>query len=449
MSGLIFRLLLLLVILAPLPLGANREWAWLTCALLAGVIAAAWALVALFQPGKISLSLPPWAPLMFLGVCAWAWAQAQSGVNPEWWHPMWTLASEVLGEDIPGRISLGADDTLSALARLLAYGLVFLLAFQFGRDRQRAREAFFWLAGAGLLYALYGLVMFWGEFGMLLWFEDPAFNRDVRGTFVNRNSFATYLGLALLCTLALFNQKTAIRRNPVYQVPVEREVRVEQFVLQIWKPLAVLIIVTAALVLTHSRGGFFSSVAGVGVLLLLLNHRQKIGGVRAKAVMASALLVTVATFWLTSEVLLKRVERMEVDASTRLVGYELARDGIADNPLLGYGYGTFADSFKLYRDESISKWLMRAHNTYLENIFELGRPAAFVLFLAIGWLAFLCLQGARFRGRDWAYPATGVAATVLVGVHSMFDFSLQMPAIAMTYACLMGVAVAQAYPTRA
>ena len=42
----------------------------------------------------------------------------------------------------------------------------------------------------------------------------------------------------------------------------------------------------------------------------------------------------------------------------------------------------------------------------------------------------------------------GVAATVLVGVHSLFDFSLQMPAIAMTYASLMGVACAQAYPTR-
>jgi len=46
-------------------------------------------------------------------------------------------------------------------------------------------------------------------------------------------------------------------------------------------------------------------------------------------------------------------------------------------------------------------------------------------------------------GRSLA--ATGISATVLVGIHSYFDFSLQMPAVAMTYACIMGIACAQSY----
>jgi hypothetical protein len=41
-----------------------------------------------------------------------------------------------------------------------------------------------------------------------------------------------------------------------------------------------------------------------------------------------------------------------------------------------------------------------------------------------------------------------VAATALVGFHSIFDFSLQIPAIALTYAVILGLGVAQAAPTR-
>ena len=91
----------------------------------------------------------------------------------------------------------------------------------------------------------------------------------------------------------------------------------------------------------------------------------------------------------------------------------------------------------------------RAHNTWLENLFELGVPAAMALFLAIGGLVVICLQGVRRRRRDWAFPAVGVAASVLVGVHAMLDFSLQLPAVAILYACIMGVACAQSWSSRA
>ena len=40
---------------------------------------------------------------------------------------------------------------------------------------------------------------------------------------------------------------------------MEREVRLEQWLLGIWKPLAMLILMVAALVLTHSRGGFMAT----------------------------------------------------------------------------------------------------------------------------------------------------------------------------------------------
>ena len=60
-------------------------------------------------------------------------------------------------------------------------------------------------------------------------------------------------------------------------------------------------------------------------------------------------------------------------------------------------------------------------------------------------LAWICLAGVNRRHRDWVYPATGVAASVLVGLHATVDFSLQIPAVAILYAGIMGLACAQSY----
>ncbi len=442
------RLLLLLVILAPLPLGSNREWSWTLCAVIVAVITLAWALLSLFQPHKVSVSLRSPVVVMFLLVCTWAWVQTVGWVPAGWKHPLWGMTGEVLGQQLPGSISLSPQDGFTALMRLLSYGLVFFLAFQFGRDRDKALVTFKWVALAGLAYSIYGLIIFWGDFGTLFWFVDEGYKGDVRGTFVNRNSFATYAGLVLLCAIAVFNQQSVRASIMPYTLPEGREDRIVRFILQAWKPLTAILLLTTALILTHSRGGFFSTLAGGLVLLFLLNKRQRSQSVKSKAALAGAVLVAVMAFVLTSEVLLQRIDRMNIDANGRLEVYAMTADAIEDNPLLGFGYGTFTDSFRLYSDERLKGHYDKTHNTYLENIFELGWPAAGMLFLCIAWLMVVCWKGAFNRHRDWVYPATGVAATVLVGVHSFFDFSLQMPGVAITYACILGVACSQSFSSR-
>jgi O-antigen ligase len=221
--------------------------------------------------------------------------------------------------------------------------------------------------------------------------------------------------------------------------------RIERLAVQIWRPLTAILILSAALILTHSRGGFLSTaIAGI-VLLVCCNYRRRFRNRRSLYAIALAIAAAGIVFFITSEVLLKRIDHTRLDENSRLIAYQVITASTRDNPILGFGYGTFADSFRLYRTDTINAYLDRAHNTYLENAFELGWPAALLLFAVIATLFLTCIQGLRRRGRDWIYPATGIAATVLVAIHSYFDFSLQMPAVAMTYACILGVACAQAH----
>ncbi|HLF32480.1 MAG TPA: O-antigen ligase family protein [Xanthomonadales bacterium] len=447
MNRILFAGLMLLVVLSPLPLGSNRAWSWSLCALVIAALAAAWAVANAGPRGQVTRFPQSVLLCLFALACGWVLVQIAPWVPAAWKHPLWAMVADVLDANLPGTISFATDDGLTALMRLLSYALVFVLAYQLCRERNRAQAAFAWMTLAGLAYAVFGLYVYWSGYQPEWFFGSKVLAHDVRSTFINRNHFVTWQGLALLCAIAWFYQHMARPVVKPYFVPQDRDARVEEFILKAWKPLLAVLLMVTALVLTHSRGGFTSTLVGSVVLLVLLDRRGSARKGLSRATVIAALAVASIAFYLTSEVLLERIGRTDITTEERLEVFANVNRGIADNPLLGFGYGTFADSFRLY-DRNEEPWHYdRAHNTWLENTFELGLPVALALFLSIAGLAWVCLRGVKRRHRDWVYPATGVAASVLVGLHATVDFSLQIPAVAILYAAIMGVACAQSYST--
>jgi O-antigen ligase len=128
----------------------------------------------------------------------------------------------------------------------------------------------------------------------------------------------------------------------------------------------------------------------------------------------------------------------------RLAYYRTTWEAIWDRPLLGTGYGTYADAFRAYNHPGTETYFLdKAHNTYLQMIMELGWPGVAALYSGLALLVFRCLQD-----RSAIYPAVLASCSVLVAVHSLVDFSLEMPANAATFALLLGVGCAQAVRDR-
>jgi O-antigen ligase len=445
LNRLLLLLLMLLVVLSPLPLGSNRSWSWSLAAMVSAILALGWVLTRIRRMKEVSTLIHPLIPGLFAFTCIWVLIQAAQWIPQGWQHPLWLQASAVLGIELPGSISVAAEQGWTALMRLLSYAMIFFLTFQLARERSRAYAVFNWIILAGLAYGVFGLISFWGEFSPALLFQDRQLPHDLRSTFINRNHFATWMGLTVLCAMALFYQKMSRPVVRPYEMPRDQESSFEQFVLKAWLPLTSLLLMVTAIVLTHSRGGFTASLAGSIVLLWLLDSRASSKNTLSRITVVAALVVASFAFYLTSEVLLERIDRTDITAEQRMAVFAQVNKGIGDNPVLGFGYGTFADSFRLYDQVEEPVHYDRAHNTWLENIFELGFPAAMALFLALGGLVLTCLRGVRRRHRDWVFPATGVAASVLVAIHALVDFSLQIPAVAIIYACIMGVACAQSH----
>jgi O-antigen ligase len=149
------------------------------------------------------------------------------------------------------------------------------------------------------------------------------------------------------------------------------------------------------------------------------------------------------------------VDRLETDTldkdrSARAELYALTADAIKDNPFLGTGLGSFPDVFALYRGAEFDTLgpIGKAHNSYLGNALELGLPAALLLMAALAALGETTFTGLRRRRRGRLFPVLGLSALTVVALHSTVDFSLEIPAVSIAFAALMGIACAQSYRSR-
>jgi O-antigen ligase len=133
----------------------------------------------------------------------------------------------------------------------------------------------------------------------------------------------------------------------------------------------------------------------------------------------------------------------------RFPAYRLMLGAIADFPWLGVGYGAFEDAFKSYRAPPLVFYFDAAHSTYLENALELGLPAAIALWSSIAWLAMIGLRGFLRRTPAGIYGWAAACATLLVGFHAAFDFSLQIPAVAIAYSVMLAIGCSQSWSSEA
>ena len=448
----IFRLLLAVIVLAPLPLGANRPWAWSLLAVLTGLLLGAWALLVLSGRCRAVVSMARLQPMMVLFGIALCWAAVQtSSVTPQsWWHPLWAEAGAVLGgRERVGMVSIDPALTLVAILRLLCYGGIFWLAVQLGRDSDRAREGLVAVAVGGVAYAIYGLTVYFGGWETILWVPKWSYRGDLTATFVNRNAYGAYAGMGVLCCIGLFLEAL----KPARPGQVRRVGELTETVMVEGVPYLVgALVLGTALLLSHSRGAFFCTGLGVGVLMAGMVGSGMLRPRLALSLAGVIAVVGLAALVMSGDVTLKRLgePNTQQNGDGRAEVYQLVLQAVVDAPWTGQGLGTFQPAFRMYRGTSLpdaEEWA-NAHSVHLETAMDLGLPAMAALYGGILLVLAGGLRGLRERRRNHIYSATALAAAALLIAHGVVDASAQTPAIAATLALLLGLGYAQSWSLR-
>jgi O-antigen ligase len=430
----------LAVALAPLPLGsADPAMVAIWCVVLGATVILA-SLLEIRTPQLVFIGLAAALALMY-GVVL----HEQLSVHP-WFvspHPIWKETAELLQIPIEPSVSIARNQPLFAIGAPLAGLLSFLSGLLVGANRNRAHQLLKVIAWSGVAYAIYGIA---------LALVDPATGNfhvmpiALTSTLVNRNAAAVYFGACssiwLLFLCERIRPRVLNERSNQDLTRINHEqLWLAQFVLL----LTMMVICLLATFMTGSRAGVSVSLLGFVVAVVGFFYRDLVDrrGVFI-AVGAGCGLASLSLYFLAGNVVARFYSDGLID-HTRLSLYRSTLRMIADRPWFGTGLGTFVSAFPAYRRDDISMYgtFDRAHSTLLELAAEAGLPLASIVVL--GWMIVfgVLAHGVRTRRRDRIIPAAALSVGLLAALHSMVDFSLQIPGFAIAAFGLLGAGLAQ------
>jgi O-antigen ligase len=433
--------------------GSNDLVAWGINAILFPGLAAVYEVSILIKGERHPVGIRdlPVSAVLFAAVVLWILFQNATWSPSMFAHPIWGMASNALERPLEASISVNRDLTTLALVRLTTAASVFWVAVQLCRNALRASHLIESIAAISCMYSAYGLVAFAFNTGHMPWFEIPSTSGFVSSTFINRNSFATYAGIGLVAVCGLILR---LYRHEVAAIDGPRQLRIASFIETTGQKGAVLLggafLILVALLLTGSRGGIIATGLGLLVFSVLTLRRGERRSTGQLKIMAFGIVLVVTVYLGFGDVLVGGIREKGFNDTSRLAVYLITLRSILDAPISGYGYGTFADVFPMYRDRSISLvgvW-EQAHNTYLEVFQGLGLVFGSMLVASVLLLVLSCVKGATTRREHSTIPRVAASVAFLVGIHALVDFGLQIQAITLTFMAVLGAGVAQSESSR-
>ena len=450
---------LLIAILAwmQFPLGSNRPWAWSFLVLLIALDWVLWIPSGLADGASLArlarrLAIPA---MLMIAVLVWIWLQSVSFMPVDWHADVWGFISHALGKPVTGAVSFNPYVTQTELMKLASYAAIGWLAAALSLRHDNARTLFIAIVAIATAYAVYGIVLSALNTSQVTLFEGdpPPYGRAVSGGLVAKNSFATFTGMAFLASLTLLVEAGQHRIVAMRGWRTHVRTLVQFATGSGAKWLITSIILLAALIASQSRAGVIATLVGlVGIFALSLSVSARRGNTRWTLIGgAAAAVLMFALFVASGQSLEARFEQLiETHGAGELrpTMWDAAMRAIADHPYTGTGLGTYPDVFNLYARSFVPFVVDRAHNDYLEFTMGVGIPAAILWIAALAIVVLQCVVGVLKRHRRRCYAMTAIGASLLVAFHSIFDFSLQMPAVAVLYAALLGIGIGQSQRTR-
>lgn len=406
-----------LLTLAHLVFGANQSAAsaWLT------VLLGAALLIGLSTSLRHSLgdleALKGPLLLFFLVIAVAGWSLTPWG--PGGAHPVWGWAGVT-----PGSLTIDRGATRLEIVKLLGLACAFGLGALQGVRRDRAQatvELIVWIGG---VYAAISLVSFLSG-------AQVAQGGRLSGGFLSANSGATVFGVLTVLGLALFLRAWSRTEG------LGRTRRITAAA----APVACMALTAVCLMLTASRMALVATLFAAGALLVwtLASRKRNRSAIGAGA----GLLIAVAAVLLVggNDLLWSRLAEGQTGLGDRAELFAVHWGAFTASPLLGWGLGSF-DAVNLQlmtADNAADLWHIRAtHNVYLQWLEEAGLIGAVPMFLLI----VVIIAGAAMRsgtGRGQTLLIGLVCTNVVVLIHGLTDFGLQVPSVAAFWSFLLGL----------
>lgn len=353
-------------------------------------------------------------------------------------------------------LSLVPSHTLREGLELLTYFLLGFLIVKTVTHRRQIMRLFSVLIAMGVFEAFYGLFELYNKNPRILFYKKIYSLDSVTGTFVNRNHLSGYLEMIIPLAIGLI-----IARINLFSLAGmkwrEKILRISEKGVSTNLLITIgIIIMSLGIIFSKSRSGIFlllfTFILFFGFTILYF------GRVRRQQIWIKNFLRVTFLFIVFISLYIgigAAIERFALDRllyDGRPLYWSNVSTIVGDFPLFGTGLGTFAAVYPAYEkttDLSPGK-LSHAHNDYLEYFSELGLVGGILLFGGIIWM----LANSFLIWRERRHPEVkglalgGMIAIINIGIHSLTDFNLHIPANMVLFTVVLSMTIVTAFYKR-
>jgi O-antigen ligase len=444
-SELPYLLIFAILAAAPLPFGSVSPVAVAVLSIAAGgaVVAFAFRAPSLPAPGVLIATVS--VLIAAYAITAYLQLLPRSPDDPLA-HPIWREAQDLLGFSLSASASIARNQPIFAVGAPLLVLLLFIGGYCCGAQDNYAQRLLQVIAWAGGLYAILSIVLFIIEPSLVLWRQKIAYLSSLTGPFTNRNTAAVYFGSCATIWMILFFRKAIAsgksRRSGQRVGSARSMFKLRRAIPEAGFFFACIV----AVLLTGSRAGAGSVAVGLFLTFIICLNKTLSRRIRKWMILGGGVFAILMIYQIAGSGIGERLQIEGVAGGGRAEGVRSIIEMIGASPWLGTGLGTFVYGFASFRSSLISGWGVwdKAHNVLLEIAAEGGIFLAGVVLIV--WIAAIAVLIRSLKnGRIYSdITIAALSVCTIASLHSLVDFSLQIPAYGITVASLMGAGLAQA-----
>ncbi len=345
-------------------------------------------------------------------------------------------------------LSIEPYSTRAQLLIVLACVAAFYLAQIVSQDRKRKRRLIFSIIALGCFEAFYGLFQYLTGWQTIFAYVKKYDLAEATGTYINRNHYAGFLEMVLPFSLALaFYEYVNLSQNQRWRSPVMMKLITRASFQRLLFWLFITVVLFTGIVFSRSRMGI---IAGCASLLAMFGLAE-VSRFRIRILLplsaAFVILSLSLAVWIGPGPIAERFQSVGQEYSlgdqSRLSIWRDDLRLIHLHPWLGTGLGTFPIAFTTVQTTFLGQFVNHAHNDYLEVASDLGIPAALVLFPSVLFLLARAVRSFLFAEENFErMVGLGCAGSIVaLMLHAMADFNLYIPANALVFSTISGLAM--------
>jgi O-antigen ligase len=345
-------------------------------------------------------------------------------------------------------LSIEPYSTRANLLIVLACVAAFYLAQILSQDRKRKRRLIFSIIALGCFEAFYGLFQYLTGWQTIFSYVKKYDLAEATGTYINRNHYAGFLEMVLPFGVALaFYEYVNLSQNQRRRSPVIMEMITRASFQRLLFWLSITVVIFTGIVFSRSRMGIIAGCASLFAIFGLAGVSRF--RIRILLPLSAALVVLSLSLavWIGPGPIAERFQSVGQEYSlgdqSRLSIWRDDLKLIHLHPWLGTGLGTFPIAFTTVQTTFLGQFVNHAHNDYLEVASDLGIPAALVLFPSVLFLLARAVRSFLFAEENFErMVGLGCAGSIVaLMLHAMADFNLYIPANALVFSTISGLAM--------